>query len=328
MTIDSETAKVQHYVPQFVLKHFCEGKNPQIFVFDKEKENVFRTNIKNVACENGFYNFCVGDGQVSIEPLLGNLETAAANVIKKISRDESLATITLDERLSLSTFIAVQFIRTKNVRLNIALLNKTLEEKLTAMGMDHHNVDGFKMMDENDVKTLSARLVLEADEFVPHIYGKAWILFKTTRSHPFFIGDNPVTLQNRLDFGPYGNLGLAVKGVEIYFPICSTLTLAIFCKSHEEVIRDTHRKIQSLMNAKIDLSAHPGLDLLRITELMAGIEKGNSVQSHPKNVINHNSLQIRFASRFVFSSNDDFALVKEMIADNPMYKRGIQMQVS
>lgn len=328
MTHDSEIAKVQHYVPQFVLKHFCEGKNPQIFVFDKEKEKVFRTNVKNVASENGFYNFSLGDGPVTIEPLLSNLETAASHVIKKIAREESLGTITSDERLILSTFIAVQFIRTKNVRLNIALMNKALEEKLTAMGLDSHDVDGFKVMDENDVKALSARLVLDAAEFVPHLYGKTWILFKTTKSHPFYIGDNPVTLQNHLDFGPYGNLGLAVKGIEIYFPVSRTLTLAIFCKSHEDVIRDTHRKRQLLTNAKTDLSKNPDLDVPRIAELMAGIDEGKSVKSHPENVVNHNALQVRFASRFVFSNNDDFSLVREMIANNPIYKRGIQMQVS
>ena len=50
-------AKNQHYVPQFILRNFTVGDGKQIHVFDKQDEKSFRTNIRNIAAETGFYNF-------------------------------------------------------------------------------------------------------------------------------------------------------------------------------------------------------------------------------------------------------------------------------
>lgn len=42
--------------------------------------------------------------------------------------------------------------------------------------------------------------------------------------------------------------------------------------------------------------------------------------------MNFNSLQIRYAERYVFSLVDDFALAREMIADNPPVRTGLRPQ--
>jgi phospholipase C len=39
-------AKVQHYVPQFLLKHFSTGKKNKVHVFDKQTGKTFLTNVK------------------------------------------------------------------------------------------------------------------------------------------------------------------------------------------------------------------------------------------------------------------------------------------
>jgi len=63
-------------------------------------------------------------------------------------------------------------------------------------------------------------MILQAPtDFGPHFLNKIWFLAKATKTHPFMIGDNPVALQNHIDMEPYGNLGLGVKGIEIYFPL-------------------------------------------------------------------------------------------------------------
>ena len=43
------------------------------------------------------------------------------------------------------------------------------------------------------------------------------------------------------------------------------------------------------------------------------MDQGGALPSEPENVLNFNSLQVRFAERYVFSSMDDFALAKEMV---------------
>jgi len=60
--------KLQHYVPQFILRNFTTGKGNQIFVFDKQEEVAFKTNIRNIASESGFYNFDINGYQFTIEP--------------------------------------------------------------------------------------------------------------------------------------------------------------------------------------------------------------------------------------------------------------------
>ena len=45
-------SKVQHYVPQFVLRNFGNGKRDQVYVFDKRNDPTFATNVKNVASES------------------------------------------------------------------------------------------------------------------------------------------------------------------------------------------------------------------------------------------------------------------------------------
>jgi hypothetical protein len=50
-------AKIQHYVPQFLLRNFGNGKKDQVWVYDKIDGRSFPTNAKNVASESRFYDF-------------------------------------------------------------------------------------------------------------------------------------------------------------------------------------------------------------------------------------------------------------------------------
>uniref|UniRef100_UPI0022EBF80C DUF4238 domain-containing protein n=1 Tax=Listeria seeligeri TaxID=1640 RepID=UPI0022EBF80C len=40
-------AKIQHYVPKFLLRNFGTGKKDQLWVFDKASGRSFQTNAKN-----------------------------------------------------------------------------------------------------------------------------------------------------------------------------------------------------------------------------------------------------------------------------------------
>ena len=77
-----------HYVPRFLLKHFTRGKNPQIFVYDKSNDNQFRTNIKNIATENGFYDLEVDEGILTLEPGLAHIEGNTSGILQKILKEK------------------------------------------------------------------------------------------------------------------------------------------------------------------------------------------------------------------------------------------------
>jgi hypothetical protein len=67
-------AKVQHYVPQFLMRNFGNGKKDQVWVYDKSSNRSFPSNTKNLASENRFYDFEYQGQPLSIEPWLSELE--------------------------------------------------------------------------------------------------------------------------------------------------------------------------------------------------------------------------------------------------------------
>ncbi|MFS2035338.1 DUF4238 domain-containing protein [Polaromonas sp. CT11-55] len=67
--------KIQHYVPQFLLRNFTSDKKNRVHVFDKQKGITFVSHVKNVANESRFYDFEIeGEGR-SLEAPLSSLES-------------------------------------------------------------------------------------------------------------------------------------------------------------------------------------------------------------------------------------------------------------
>jgi len=314
--------KVQHYVPQFILRNFCLNENEQIYAFDKKTEKIYQTNIKNVAAESGFYNFKRDEVSFSAENNLGNLETTTAKLISKINAEESLAHITKSERMVLSIFIAAQIARVKQQRIKLKKLNDNILMILEKMGVDPNKVDGFSPSSEDEIKELTILTLKESIiSFTPYILNKAWMLFRAPDTIDHLISDNPVTLQNQNDFSPYGNLGLAVKGIEIYFPISRKLSLGIFAKDIEESLRDGYKKYKLLKFFGLARYVPIPKEITeRLENIMLGFKSGNAIQSKEENVVNKNSLQIMQSSRFIYSSKDDFSLVQQILREHPEYK--------
>ena len=310
--------KIQHYVPQFILRNFCFNENQQIYVFDKKTEKVFPTNIENIAAEKGFYNFKNGEFTFSIENNLSNLESSAANAIERIIKYESLSAIAKDEKLLLSLFIAAQFSRTKQQRILLKQMNDSIVEFVKKLGGDPNQVDGFTPLDDEGINKLAIMNVKDAIEsFAPIFYKRKWMLFKSTNLSKHYISDNPVTLHNANDFGPFGNLGLGVKGIEVYLPISPRLLIAIYDESNVEIIRTSYEKSKVLEAGNNSRQ--------KITFLMRGLKTGNAVQLDNENIKFHNSMQVKFATRFIYSVDGNFDLVLEMLKVNPKFKEPPQM---
>lgn len=200
-----------------------------------------------------------------------------------------------------------------------------MAEKINLWEMDSNVIDECKELTENELKHHGILSVAESPKFAAHFYNKSWLLFQTSNKNPFYISDNPIALQNKKDFGLYGNIGLAVKGIEIYFPLSKSLTLALFCPSIEEELRETFDKYKILLRENPMLISQNFKDPQIFEETMAGFLHNKTVNFTNDNVINHNSLQVKYASRFVFSSTDDFSLAEEMIRMYPHIKEGPKM---
>jgi hypothetical protein len=315
-------AKVQHYVPQFLLRKFGTGKKHQLYVYDKQARKAFITNAKNVASESRFYDFNLDGQETTLEPMLSRLEASAKPIIEEILERNSLAFMEPDDRAILSTFFAVQYTRTRVFREQWASVPGLLRKHFDQRGEPAENLteiaDYLRDPTENEIKLETARFLMRrSQEFGAHFDNKTWVLVATTRKRPFLISDNPIALQNMLNFGPLGNLGLAVRGIEIYFPLCPTRALALWCPSHEAALRKSIEDLQRLPGVA------PGTGYIH--DLLEAIEDGSPLMYKPENVENFNSLQIAWSERFVFSCEEDFSLARQMIAKNPRLRWGPRM---
>lgn len=318
----------QHTVPKFLLQNFTTDKKHRIWVFDKHTGARFRTNRKNVAAERGFYDLASEDSGISVEPALAQIENRCAPLIADIVKRKSLAIIGDESRAALSIFFAVLMVRTKEHRLRFDHLGQLVKERLRGQRASEEFLQGFDS-DAEALKVFGLRsLVRQVPEMVPYFLNKDWALFEAPSNGAMYISDNPVTLQNEVDHGPYGNLGLAVRGIEIHIPLSSTLTIGLLCPTLTEPFRraaENFRLLDRLSPGTADQVLH---NPRFAREFCAGLESGNAIPLVAENLVRLNSLQVTFSSRFVYCEHDDFFLVERMLREHPEMKHGLKPTIA
>ena len=313
----------QHYVPRLLLRNFAidpnvDIKKQQIWVFDKSNDNVFSPNIGGIAAETSFYDVEGEKGIISAETALSKLEDKAAPVIQRIIAGKSVNCLSDEDRTWLSIFCTVQFVRVPDSRARQLSLHNALVEKARQLQGDEaaDAIDIFK--DDAAAKAMAvATMFSSIKEFEPMFAAKCAFLFEAPDAAPFLIGDNPIALHNDRTFGPYGNLGLAVPGIQIFLPISPKFTLAMWDFSFLDDQCD-------LLNRALR-SGRTKAQTAELSSLLHAARVGGCQAMDADQVTRLNSYQIRSASRFVLSSHNDFALVRRMIADNGKYRKGLRL---
>ncbi len=321
------TTQLQHYVPRFLLRRFGCGKKESLHVFDKHKNITFASVATKIAAMKNFYDFEFMGASMSVEPMLSHVEKKASEHIARIVKNRQLSINDPNERGELAAFFAIQMVRTPAVQATHSELFNQMEIWLRANGasQEFFAPDPAVGNGENAERAMMARNILNAPKnYAPALIDKDWLLMQTDNKHPYLIGDHPLTMHNMVKQEGRGNLGIAVEGIELYFPLSPQLALAIWCPSHHQFLTDgihnldrlagTLNSDRSWVSAKNDA-----------LEILEAIQSGKPLRSKPENVEFFNSLQIATAERFVFSSNDDFSIVQEMIRTNPELCHGRRM---
>jgi len=116
----------QHYVPRCYLRGFSFGKkeNPMVYVYDKKISKPYVTPIKKICYEEDLYT--IKDTQLSEKERKRHYEV---NYLKKevedyygpcledtVSKLSENNTLTVQEKIELAHFIAIQFLRQPNVK--------------------------------------------------------------------------------------------------------------------------------------------------------------------------------------------------------------------
>lgn len=323
-------AKVQHYVPQFLLRNFGMGKKDQLYVFNKATDKTFLTSVRNVAAESRFYDFKIDGVALTIEPALSRIEAAAKPIVKKLAESDSLVVLSPEDRELLSVFFAIQFVRTKATRMAARDMETQFREVLLHRGFDDAQLaeSGFGP-DENMRAAMAIKMVIDAPKNYSRAFmEKQWLLVSAPAKDPFIIGDHPLAMQNVAPHeGPFGNIGLMVPGIEIYFPISPMRALAMWCPSTRDQILEGAATIHALRRHAPHLLAQRVRNPEAILRMAHALETGSVLHYEREHIENFNWLQIVHAESFVFSSRDDFELARKVVAQSDELRQGRRMQV-
>lgn len=292
-----------HYVPQFLLRQFCNADG-RVHVFDKWTDRSFVSNTRNVACERGFYDVKIDNETVSFEPLLCSVENAALAALNLVVENNTLAVLSSDDRVNIAYFLGMQTLRTRAQREMLAQMDEGLRETMPSKGINPEQLpDDFFRTDEQ-IKTDSVLYLKMAEDFVPHLLSKDWCLNAACPATTFLISDDPVVRRNINPPTPFmGNNGIASEGIQIYLPLSANLILCLLCPT----IVEPFRLKQTEINQAIPI--------------VTAIETGRAFIIPPECMTYCNSLQIAYSERFLFSCNNDFSLVQDMLSSNPELRR-------
>lgn len=317
----ADLPKIQHYVPQFLLREFTRGKSSQIHVFDKRTGRTFVTNTKNAAAESRFYDFDEGGSTVSLEPVMTSMESVAAPLLHRIVAEESVGWISPHDRAHIALFVGLQLTRTRNFRDRISQAQAALAGKLRGMGVHPAAIPGYMEPSDGSAARVQARIAVTADELAPFVADKTWMLLRNDTAQPFFTSDNPVALQNHQRRGERGSLGLGVRGIEINLPLSPRLVLCMLCPSYLEDMRTSVARVTELRRTGLLPPQHEA-SARQLEEFVDQVERGEPVEQQPDNVINVNSLQVRSSERYLYCSADAFDLAREMLRKHPSLAEG------
>lgn len=289
--------KKQHYVPRFYLKHFAKQDNGQYFVncFDKSTFNKFKVNIKDVACENYFYE--ISDlANNALERMLSDFESQIVKIYEKIIFSESLACLKWTEKTVFAQFVLLQESRTRERREHIRDMVEGLEKWLSDKPLSEKMLKEWKNLgSEEGIRRVQLMLVAETllkkDKQVDILLNMKWSLLKNLTKIPFWTSDNPITRYNPYTYGPYGSLGMLNTGIQIFFPLTPKIGITFY-----DPIEYSHMSATEICDKD--------------------------------NLLFYNTLQLMTTTRHIFSSNADFFIAKKWLTENPSMRAVNRNRVS
>lgn len=298
---DANRTVAQHYVPRFLLQHFV-GSSGKLHTFDKHLERVWAATPINTFYENRF-NEAVSDAGLvmSTEASHGKLETIAAPVIKRLLDGQPPQQLEAKDRESLAAFVAVLHMRGPAKRAFLIEQQRNHRSLFPNQVIPQQFAEQMGMLTDEEARSFSLDVPFSVgSSLVPHVTSKFMMLSVAYPGSTFLIGDSPVALYNGIRSPDYGNLGFAVPGIEIHLPLSATVMLSCV----DPVLVELASK--------------------KSTALASAVRSGSRVKLTPENMLRYNSLQVRWAERFVASQSQDFSLVNRMLTENQKFRNSVR----
>nr|WP_129954459.1 DUF4238 domain-containing protein [Rahnella sp. RFA10(1/100)] len=322
----------QHTVPRFLLQHFAintekSKRGGQIFAFNKQTRRVMKMSVNDATVHKRFYNLREQPTTVSLESLLCLYEGRGASVIQRLISTKNIQGLSEEEKFNLAQFVTVQHLRSRGEYENQKHIAQGLYNALKSRGITSGEFEDYFSEERFEQNTKGNFLgqIANCDFEVAVLIDKEWLLFETTADKPFYISDNPVTLYNENKFSDRSNTGIALKGIQIYIPLSSTLMLAMVCPSLNDVLSEERKFIYKCIVNNIggkDLKIFERLDFLKclLDKRLVNIEEWR--------LTHLNNLQVWRAEQFIFSQKDDFEHIGKLLDECPELTCGPRSIVS
>lgn len=275
--------KLHHYVPQFYLRHFCDDSD-RLWIWDKVSRKIYPSSPKNVASGTNFYRVPEFIGTETdplfLEKDLSALETDAAGIFKEalplLKAMEPMQFLEFgdEERWTISSFMAVQFLRTaeqRDILELFALENGSYKDGITAE--EKVNLHAY-MMCAGDL----------VEDLTKWIFQSIWVYARNKTATPFWTSDNPVafkTSDNRMWLKASGAMS---PGNYVVFPLTPEYVLCCYERQHWSSIE------------KLDSALSP----VELTDEMVQHENSGQVFMATRHLISRTS-QFSWADEFVES---------------------------
>jgi len=317
----------QHFVPQNSLRRFTHD-DEHLFVFDKFKQEVRPSNVRDIAEERHFNRIPVDElpSEVAskiidpdgIERALGAIESDYNDLVGKIIQaTEPRARVRrfLDrlhftspkcfnrkQKRAMSFFIALQYIRTKEFR-NFMAEGAEKFAKAVMKFIPPEQTDEFEQYSKvatakNRKKLSHLSFIVDPDvlsEYSDVLYKHIWVIGLNHTTHALYTSDHPVVRLPHVRRPFRGNMGIACRGIEIALPLSSRHILFLRERSH-------FKSYEPLEGRCIELSE--------------------------VNVECYNSLQVMQSDRQVYCANDDFDLARDICEKSPRVSSPLRDRIS
>ena len=261
--------KLHHYVPRFYLERFTDAEG-RLWAWDKTRDLSFPTNPSRVAAETHFYRqddlAAAGHDPLTLEKQLADNEGEVSEITGQWI--EWLSDVPPGEK------IPIPQISREIVSLFLCLQYlRTLDTRKILAALASPDAP----LSVTEQRHLHTTLLWDEPTFravTDHFCNSTWIFGRNETGTPFLTSDNPITFRT-LDNRQWVRAGMRANGVYAAHPLSPAFIL--FCHDRE------HWKALE----RLDCSVSP-----------VGFTDGM--------VENENTGQVFMATRFVFSSADNF----------------------
>lgn len=220
--------KNQHYLPRGILKSFGLGKNKQQIFFINKMSGRFaeKTNIKNVACINHFYNFENSNKSLEVE-FFGKIDSAAARIVKILLEINHISEFDKNLLGDLASFVASQICRVPNIYKNLNSLENAFKEHIS------NSTEAF----QDGTKDFFLEQIKANSELYKTLLLKKQMTVCRSKKEEFVIGDNPVVmLEHDNKIITSGRYTSAVDAKIFMMPISPNDVLVFFDEYSQEEI--------------------------------------------------------------------------------------------